>query len=168
MLGLGDDDNKQLVGAKEKLARAKMIRKGMSPDEIKSKREGKGIDSPLPSIILIYLLSCVASFFLSRGPWKSGAPFDTGHPGIDDLFFDGGPLAISGDPSIDGGLTALVRGLPIFLAAGILPGLGFLWIRGLDSASMNPFRVVWGVTVGVIVAYFTFVEVIWPVIDLFL
>lgn len=166
MLGLGDDD-KHLVGAKEKRERAKMIRQGMSLDEIKSKREGK-TNGPLASVILIYILSCVASFFLSRGPWKSGAPIHTGHDGIDDLFFASGQLVIAGDPAIDEVLTALVRGLPVFAAAGILPGLSFLWIRGLDSASMNPYRVVWGVTVGLVVLYFVWVEAVWPAIEIFL
>lgn len=155
----------KIVGAKEKIRQAQMLKKGMSMEDIQSKREGKQTDSPAVSIVLIYVLSCAVAYFLMEGPWKNGAPLKIGHSDLDDLFFGAGAAVFSGDRDIDFLITVFFRGLFIFAAGGAMPGLAFLWMRGLDRTNMNPFRTVWGVSVGVVFIYFVFKEGIIPLIE---
>jgi len=61
---------------------------------------------------------------------------------------------LMGDASIDYFLIIFIRGLAIFIAAGILPGATYLWQRLMDKAQMNIYISTWGVTVGLALMYY--------------
>ena len=170
MFGFGKDknlgkDKNQLVGAKDKLLRAKMLKTGMTLDEIKSKREGKQADNPATAIVMIYIISCAVAFFLTQGPWKNGVRVKSGNDDLDSLLFSLGDPSFVGDSTIDAGIQILARGLLLFLAAGFLPLMSLLWIRGLDRTDMDPFRTMWGVTVGLGLFYFAIADLVIPLIE---
>lgn len=152
MFGMGKDKGPKLVGAKEKITKAKMLRRGMS-DQISTKGEG---DKPwAATVVLIYVLAAGLAYVLQIGAMKNtGLNWHTGMAGFDKLMFSGGVPSITGDEGQDMIIVPLLRGLIIFLAGGFLPLTTLLWIRAIDRPNMNPFLAFWGVSVGVFFVFF--------------
>ena len=165
MFGIGGDKGQKLVGAKEKRLRAALIKSGKNPDEITSKREGRQTDNTLVGVLIIYFLSCGLAWFLSTGLWKSGAPFDTGIGFIDDLMLSANGPAVFGDRDMDFVVLVLLRGLFLFAAAGIAPGLAWFWARLTDNPRLNIYRTCWGVPVGAGFVFFLFMEGVLPLLE---
>jgi hypothetical protein len=149
----GKNKGPQLVGAKEKIMKAKMLKHGRLADHIETKGEGKKPAGP--TVVLIYILAAGLAYVLQIGAMKNnGLPWHTGMTGFDNLMFSSGVPSITGDSAEDEFVVPLLRGLIIFLAAGFLPLLTLLWIRAIDRPNMNPFLAFWGVSVGFFFVFF--------------
>lgn len=166
MIGLGQDDKPKLVGAKEKREMARRLKEG-NFDQVKSKREG-GDSSLTAPVLLVYIMSAAVAWFVTDATENKGLGLHTGDYDVDRFLFGPGVPNIMGDPTIDLGLAVVLRGLVIFLAAGILPGLSWLWIRLLDNARMNAFIAFWGMPVGLVLVYYFIVEFIAPLFEGFI
>lgn len=151
MFGFGKDKGRGPVGAKEKLMKAQMLKRG-GFEQIESKGEGK---KPWgATVALIYFLAVGLAYVLQIGAWKNGGPnWHTGIGGIDKLL-EGGVPSITGDTDEDTVIVPLLRGVLFFITGGFLPLLTLLWIRAIDKPHMNPFLAFWGVSVGVFFVFF--------------
>lgn len=166
MIGLGQDEKPRLVGAKEKREMARRL-KGGNLDEIKSKREGKEA-SPAASVVLVYTMSAGLAWCMTEASKDKGLDIRTGDRDLDRFMFGPGVPDIMGDGTIDFALAIILRGLVIFLLAGILPGLSYLWIKALDNARMNVYIVCWGMPVGLVLVYYAMVELLLPLLEGFM
>ncbi len=163
MFGMGGKDKQKLVGAKEKIMKAKMLKSGRLSDHIETKGEGK---KPwIATVVLIYALGVGLAYLLQVGIWKNSGPgLHTGMAGIDHLF-EGGVPDITGNADEDYLIVPALRGLLFFLAGGVMPLCTLLWIRAIDKPNMNPFLAFWGVTVGSFFAFFFLRDFFWPLIS---
>jgi hypothetical protein len=154
MFGLGGKKGGPVrVGAKEKIMKAQMMARGRLSDNIKGKGEGEQKYGVV--VVLIFILSCALAFVLMMGPFKAtGLNIHTGMPGFDRIMFAGGVPSLLGVPSQDMFLIPILRGTLYFVVGGILPFMTLLWIRAIDKPNMNPFIAVWGVTIGLPLAFF--------------
>jgi hypothetical protein len=164
MFGLGKDKGPKLVGAKEKLIKARMLKRGRLGDHIESKSEGK---QPWgAAVALIFFISVGLAYVLQIGAMKSsGLSWHTGMNGFDHLMFSSGVPTVTGDPSQDMFIVPLLRGTVFFLVGGFLPVVTLLWIRAIDRPNMNPFIAFWGVSIGVFFVFFFMRDVFGPVWD---
>lgn len=164
MFGLGKDQGPKLVGAKEKIMKAQMLKRGRLSDHISSKGEGK---KPWGAAVgLIYLLSVALAYTLQIGAMKTtGLNWHTGMNGFDHLMFSAGVPTVTGDSGQDTILVPFLRGTIFFLAGGFLPITTLLWIRAIDRPNMNPFIAFWGVSIGVFFVFFFMRDVFGPVWD---
>jgi hypothetical protein len=150
---MGKDQGPKLVGAKEKIMKAKMLKHGRLTDHIEAKGEGK--KPYAATVVLIYVLAVGLAYTLQIGAMKNtGLPWHTGMAGFDNLMFSAGVPSITGNPDQDQIIVPLLRGLFIFLGGGLLPLVTLLWIRAIDKPNMNPFLAFWGVTVGSVFVFF--------------
>jgi len=145
MFGFGKKNDKPaLVGAAEKRLKAQKYSKGF---QVQSKREGKG-NGPAMGLAIVYGLSVLAAYIFTEGPIKqSGLPFRIGNAGLDKLLFGPGEPSLTGDGGMDYVLCILLRGLAIFVVAGIVPGAAWLWQRAIDRSDLNVYRTFWGTAV---------------------
>lgn len=158
MFGLGGKKDPAItrVGAREKLRQAR--RGGSGP--IESTKGGKPTN-PTVSVITILVMSIAVSWLMTENLIQSGTMrFKTGVDFIDDFMF-----SRSFGDATEYILLIIGRGIVLFLAAGFLPFCAFAWQRGLDNAHMNPYRVVWGVPIGLALAYFGGRYLAWPLIN---
>jgi hypothetical protein len=160
---MGGKDKQKLVGAKEKIMKAKMLKSGRLSDHIETK--GEGGKPWVATVVLIYVLGVGLAYLLQVGIWKNtGLSLHTGMSGLDHLF-EGGVPGITGDSDEDFVIVPLLRGLVFFLAGGVMPLCTLLWIRAIDKPNMNPFLAFWGVTVGSFFAFFFLRDFFWPLIS---
>lgn len=159
MFGLGGKKEPAVtrVGAREKLRQA---RRGGGGAPIESTKGGKPTN-PAVSVITILTMSIFVAWLMSENLIQTGSMrFKTGIDLVDDFMF-----SRSFGDGVEYMLLIIGRGIAIFLAAGFLPFAAFAWQRGLDNAHMNPYRVVWGVPVGIALAYLGGVYLVWPIIN---
>jgi hypothetical protein len=164
MFGLGGKEKgPKLVGAKEKIMKAQMLKRGRLGDHIESKGEGK---KPFgATVALIYILACALAFVLMQHVMKtSGLGVSTGWHAFDRLMFSGGVPDVTGNADQDMILVPLLRGFVIFAVAGILPFLSLLWIRAIDRPNTNPFLAVWGMNIGAFLVFFLFRDFLGPLL----
>lgn len=145
MFGFGKKDDKpNLVGAAEKRLKSQKYAKGY---QVQSKREGKGA-SPVAGLAIVYGLSVLAAYVFTEGPIKQGGlGFRIGNADLDKLLFGPGEPPLTGDTGMDYVLCLVLRGVAIFLAAGIVPGVAWLWQRAIDRSDLNVYRTFWGVAI---------------------
>ncbi len=143
MFGFGKKDEKpNLVGAAEKRLKAQKFAKGY---QVQSKREGKA-SGPAVGLAIVYGVSVLAAYVLTVGAIKTGLGFRIGNPDLDKLLFGPGEPSLTGDDMIDYGLSILLRGVALFIVAGIIPGAAWLWQRLIDRSDINVYRTFWGTT----------------------
>lgn len=145
MFGFGKKDDKpNLVGAAEKRLKAQKFAKGY---QVQSKREGKAA-GPAVGLAIVYGVSVLAAYVLTVGAIKTGINgMRIGNPDLDKLLFGPGEPNLTGDTTIDFGLSILLRAAALFLLAGIIPGTAWLWQRLIDRSDINVYRTFWGTTV---------------------
>lgn len=161
MFGFGKKDNKPaLVGATEKRLKAQKYAKGF---QVQSKREGKG-DSPVIGVAVVFCISIIAAYVLTAGAIKQGLGFRIGNPDLDKLLFGPGEPALTGDSMMDYALAILMRGIFIFLVAGVIPGVAFMWKRLVDRAHMNDYRLFWGTSIAVSVLFILIQDSLVPLV----
>ena len=160
----GGKDKQKLVGAKEKIMKAKMLKSGRLSDHIETKGEGK---KPwIATVVLIYILAVALAYLLQVGIWRNtGLGWHTGMDGFDRLMFEGGVPSITGEQDQDFIIVPLLRGLIFFLTGGLMPVCTLLWIRLRDNPNMNPFLAFWGVSVGSFFAFFFLRDFFWPLLS---
>lgn len=146
----GKKEPEKLVGARAKIEHAKKFKKGY---QVESKREGKAPD-PKVAVGVVLALAIGLAALMTEGVLKTGAGIGTGNAKFDKILFGPGEPPLMGDASIDYFLIIFIRGLAIFIAAGILPGATYLWQRLMDKAQMNIYISTWGVTVGLALIYY--------------
>lgn len=159
MFGLGGKKEPAItrVGAREKLRQA---RRGGDGRPIESTKGGKPTN-PAVSVVTILLMSLGVSWLMTENLIQTGTMrFKTGIDFFDDFMF-----SRSFGDSTEYIMLIIGRGIALFLTAGLLPFLALLWQRGLDNPHMNPYRVVWGVPVGLALAYLGSVYLFWPIIN---
>ncbi|TAL34821.1 MAG: hypothetical protein EPN97_08140 [Alphaproteobacteria bacterium] len=164
MFGLGKDKGPKLVGAKEKLIKAQMLKRGRLGDHIESKGEGQ---KPWgATVALIYFIAVALAYVLQIGAMKSnGLNWHTGMNGFDHLMFSSGVPSITGVADQDMIIVPFLRGTVFFLLGGLLPITTLLWIRAIDKPNMNPFLAFWGVSIGVFLVFFFMRDVFGPIWD---
>ncbi len=151
----GNDKNKvqKLVGAKEKREKAMQF-KAQSGYDIRSKKEGKD-DSKILPLAVIYGLAAILALIMSEGVLKnSNLGIHTGNGSFDRLFFGPGYPAFTGSQEMDLGIVVFIRATLIFLLAGILPLLTYLWQKISDGARANIYLTFWGVTIALGFLYY--------------
>ncbi len=171
MFGLGGG-NKEMkaarTGAREKLAKARaMTAAGGHPGsgDVNQGKDGKKATPTPVSVALIYVLSVAACYVFSVGVLDhGGVNWSTGSSGLDHLLFSNAPIRFFGDQGVDYVILMFVRGIFLFLAAGILPFLSLAWVRAIDNSHANPYRVMWGMPVALIFIFYTFRDHLWPLL----
>ncbi len=166
MIGLGQDDKPRLVGAKEKREMARRLKSGKF-DDIKSKREGAEPSLAAP-VALVYVLSATVAWFMTDSSMQKALDIHTGDRDLDRFMFGLGVPDIMGDATMDLVLAVALRGLVIFLAAGIIPGMAWLWIRVLDNARTNIYIACWGTPVGLALIYYAIADLLMPLLEGFM
>jgi hypothetical protein len=117
------DKKPHIVGAKEKYDMAMALKHG-TPDEIESKREGKGTPDITAPIVLICGMAMVLATLLTQGVLsKGGLPFSLPDPWLHTLLLGKNPARLTGDADMDVTLAIIIRGFAIFLLAGVVPGI---------------------------------------------
>ena len=161
MFGFGKKDNKPaLVGAAEKRLKAQKYAKGF---QVQSKREGKG-EGPVVGLAIVFGIAVIAAYVLTEGAIKKGLGFRIGNPDLDKLLFGPGEPPLTGDSMMDYGLAIFLRGIFIFLLAGVIPGVAFMWKRMIDRADMNDYRLFWGSSIAVCVLFVLIQDSLAPLI----
>src|SRR5690606_8182635 len=160
MFGFGKDKKPDLVGAKEKVLKAKKFNKNY---QVQSKKEGKP-QSPVVPAAIVFCISILFAFILTEGALKTGIGFRIGNAGLDKLLFGPGQPSLTGGEDMDYGLSILLRGIVIFLLAGIIPLFTLMWQRLLDRAHMNVYVAFWGVSVAVGLLYYLIRDSIVPIL----
>lgn len=145
MFGFGKKDDKpSLVGAAEKRLKSQKYAKGF---QVQSKREGKG-SSPAAGFAIVYGLAVLAAYVFTEGPIKAGGlGFRIGNGDLDKLLFGPGEPSLTGDTGMDYVLCLLLRGVAIFIAAGIVPATAWLWQRAIDRSDINVYRTFCGTAI---------------------
>lgn len=134
------------VGASAKIARARELNAtGML--DVRSRFGGSS--DRIYSTLLVIFLAALAAWRLTEGPLKAGK-IKTGTPLIDEMVLSPTPVYM-GDPQMDWGIAIAIRAILLLLAAGIIPALSWMWTEILDRPLMSPYRVVWGMTLVVVV-----------------
>jgi len=160
MFGIGGKDKKpELVGAKEKILKAKKFNKNY---HVQSKKEGK--QSPVIPALIVLCLSVLFAFILTEGALKTGVGLRIGNAGLDKLLFGPGQPSFTGDVDTDYGLAIVLRGIIIFLLGGIIPLCTVMWQKLLDRAQMNVYIAFWGVSIGVGLLYYLVKDSLTPIL----
>ena len=140
------EEKKQYVGAKQKMqaARRSRIEGG---DGGTSKVEGPEPTESL-SIMLIFVASCLLAYLISENYMLESALFaPTGIQELDKIIGGAGYLVITGIEGVDIGITVFVRGLLIFILAGIVPFCTKMYVNITDNPKSNTLVRVWGTIV---------------------
>lgn len=157
----GKDKNRPLVGAKLKREQAMKFKPNF---QVESKREGKE-RSPIIPLAVIWGIAVILALILTEGPLKTaGLNFHSGNARFDGIFFGPGIASFTGNPESDRGIVIFLRGTLIFLLAGILPALTWLWQKLLDRAQMNVYLAFWGTTITVVLLYYLIRDSIGPLL----
>ncbi len=138
----------RIVGASAKLARVRQL----NATGVIDARAGAhvGTSERVYTTLFLVFVACLAAWRLGEGPLKSGAFGKTGLDVFDDMVLAPSPVYI-GDAQIDWGIALALRAVVLMLAAGVIPLLSWMWMELLDRPFMSPFRVVWGVTLALVV-----------------
>jgi hypothetical protein len=125
----GKKEQPQIVGAAAKREKAAALMSGVDPNAIKSRREG-GKEGILPYVIAIWGMAVMLGLLLGMNYLpKNGAPFHLPDPLLDSWLLGARPPAVSGDKDMNLLIAAMARGTAMFVLAGIVPGLAWLWAR---------------------------------------
>lgn len=152
----------RIVGAKEKIMTAQMLRQAQLVEKVKTQREG-GEAGPSAMLAVICGFSLLLSYFLTEGPLKDNAGIDiVGDHDIDKLLSGPGIPSFTGESDWDFLITLFGRALIIVLLAGLVPFLTWSWQQLIDSARMRPYIGVWAMGVALPTVGFLFSEVVLP------
>lgn len=165
--GKKDGENPIVVGAKEKIRKAQMLKQGRNVMEVTSKREGKE-SSQLVPITIVYGISVIFALILTQGPLQSGAGISSGNPALDKALFGPGYPVFTGAVDTDMMIAVFIRGTAIFLVGGIIPFFTRFWQVFLDRARMNVYVGFWGVSVSLGLIYYLVKDSLIPLlVDVF-
>lgn len=162
MFGLFGNKNKMpsRVGAREKRMMARNIGGG---NTINPKGKDAKETSPVAAILMILIISVALAYLLTEIYINNGAMrFSTGMSDIDNLLFKNNKPQFFGSPDLDYGVLIFIRGVAIFLAAGIWPLTALIVQRAMDNAQMNVFRLFWGTPIGLALFVIIVKDLIWP------
>jgi hypothetical protein len=160
MFGFGNDKKPDLVGAKEKVLKAKKFNKNY---QVQSKKEGKP-QSPVVPALIVLCISVLFAFILTEGVLKTGVGLRIGNAGLDKLLFGPGQPSLTGDTDTDYGLVIFLRGIVIFILGGIIPLCTLIWQRLIDRAQMNIYVAFWGVSISLGLIYYLIKDSLTPIL----
>lgn len=153
----------KIVGAKEKIARAQMIKQGGGYGAVQSKREGRQ-PSPLIPVTIVFGIAAVFATILTQGPLQSGVNINTGSSALDKILFGPGIYNFTGLPETDMAIVIFLRALAMFIVAGIIPFVTHTWQRMLDRAHMNVYVTFWGVSIALGLIYYLIKDSLVPLL----
>lgn len=165
MFGFGKSRNPQVVGAKQKMTRARQIQFGPGGQEVVSKREGGGENLMIP-VGIVYALACLLAMVLTEGALMKGAGihFFSSNPKWDTIFFGPGIPQVYGEGDVNRLVVIMLRGTGIFAVAGILPFLSRVWNSLRDAAKVNLYVSFWGTTIAAPLIYIIVKDFLWPLL----
>lgn len=134
------------IGAKAKQARARQL-SALGKLDINSSNKQSGEYDRVYSTLLIMGLAGIVAWRL-EAPIRAGQFGLSGNAFLDEFVLAPAPVYM-GDATIDGIIAMVVRAALIMGLAGIIPALGWMWSELIDRPMMSPYRVVWGMTLGV-------------------
>lgn len=134
------------VGAKAKQQRARQLA-AMGKLDINSSNKQSGEFDRVYSTLLIVALAGIVAWRLNE-PLRAGKFGLSGNAFLDEFILAPAPVYI-GDSAIDGMIAIALRAVLILALAGIIPALSWMWSELVDRPMMSPYRVVWGMTLGV-------------------
>lgn len=132
----GEDANKRIISAVEKRIIAKQ-----------KKNEFEQLSSSKMAIAIVLILSFILALLMTNGVLAEGLPYQMGSA-LDIYLFGPGNPTFSGNAIVDTAIAVLVRGLIIFVVAGIIPGITLGWQTLLNKTHLNGYVAVWGTMVG--------------------
>ncbi len=145
-MGFRKKEEKKYIGAKDKMLAARKAR-FEGGDNITSKIEGPQPTESMP-IMLIFVASCLLAYILTDNYMVDSSLISpTGIVEIDKMIGGPGVPAVTGMSEIDYGIIIFIRGLFIFILAGIIPLLTRIYINMVDKARTNVLVRVWGTIV---------------------
>lgn len=151
-----DNDNHESknhpAGAREKIRRARMLRDGEDPEIVHGKRGGGESSDAVPALVAVYGLSVGLALLLTQGVLSKGIPFHLPDTTLDRWLLGSPVPAVTGNPDTDMLITVFVRGMAIFLLAGVIPLFTKILHRLLNQQQDKPPRFVVFWIVSVIVA----------------
>ena len=155
-------EKKQLVGATAKRMAAYQAareRKG----EIEATSGGRK-DLVVP-IVTIYAIACAFAFLLTEnGNYLFFSGVLTGNIFLDQIIVGPGLFIVMGDPLMDSIITALLRGLFLFLCAGIPSFLIRTYVRATNKLQSNLYVLHWGCLIVTPFIYYLCVNMIFPLL----
>jgi len=152
-----DGADKKIVGAREKLRKARRYDSGFFTDRSQEVR------NTIP-LIVIYALSIGFAAVLTEGILKKGIPIGIDHSTFDQMLFGPGEPPFTGLEHRDKAITIFVRGTAIFLVTGILPLFAKIWQTLLDRASMSTYVAFWGTSVCTGLGYYLIRDYVAPAV----
>lgn len=165
MFGFGKKDNPVVVGAKQKMLRAKKMNLGVLEQDILSRKNAdqKGL---IAAVGVVYVLCVALAAVLTDGALMKGAGlhFFTSQPHWDKVLFGPGIPEVYGGEDINKIIVVLLRATAIFAVAGFLPFISRIWNSFRDNPHVNLYVSFWGTTVAVPLVYFLFKDFFWPLL----
>lgn len=139
----------KIVGASAKLARARQLNAMGMLDAKKGSMMGGSMERVYSTLFVIFI-AVMAAWRLTDGPIKAGLFGKSGVPFIDEMVMAPAPVYM-GDAQMDWMIAIAIRAVILMLLAGIIPALSWMWTEILDRPLMSPYRVVWGMTIAMVV-----------------
>jgi hypothetical protein len=138
-----EDSGLRLVGAREKLHRARLVESGVPIDTFYAARPR----GPGRAVLGILVASVGLAWLLTLGPVAHGGmglriPNDW----LNALLLGAAPPHLSENPQVNDALVILVRGLAVFLLTGFLPLCARTWTQVAGGGS-NPFLAFWRLSI---------------------
>jgi len=167
MFGFGKkDENPVLVGAKEKILRAKAIKRGMTLEQIKGGGGGEEkMAPPGVSLAVVFGMSVVLALLLTQGMLsKGGIGFRLPDADLNALLLGASPPQFAGDKDVNLVIIVVIRGLVIFGLGGIVPFVARLWTRVFSKSGANLYVIFWGVTIGLPTVWFFVKDFLGPLV----
>ncbi len=146
---MSKNEDQRPVGAQAKLARARALNNMGAFDPNFRGSFGGSASERVYATIFVVALACIAAWFLGDGPLRAGVFGATGNSFIDEFILAANPVYI-GDPMIDPAIAVVLRAVVLLLVAGIIPALSWMWGEIIDRPQMSPYRIVWGMTIAVL------------------
>lgn len=154
-------EKKQLVGATAKRMAAYQAAKERK-GEIESSSGRKELTAP---IVTIYVIACAFAFILTEnGNYFFFNGVLTGNALIDQIIVGPGAFVLMGDPMIDMIVTSLLRGLFLFLCAGVPSFLIRTYVRATNKLQSNLYVLHWGCLIVAPFIYYLCVNMVFPLL----
>ncbi|TVQ81872.1 MAG: hypothetical protein EA357_11480 [Micavibrio sp.] len=160
----GKPKEKPRIGATAKRMQAEMISRKRRGEDVKGHAGKQSVSGP---VTLIFLLSVGMAFLMTeQGVYDRYAHMFriTKQPMIDQFITGPGVPHITGTVMADMFLVSITRGLFLFLLAGVVPYLVYLWAKMTDRMQGNLYVMHWGCIISLPFTLYVLLGFIFPLL----
>lgn len=157
-----NDENQPVIGAKERLAKAKEFMHQQQAAGGLGRLKAQTEPEQVIPVLFVFCISTVLAFLLTIGPLAQGVEFNTGSVQLNQLLFGPGFPEFMSDPDLDRLIAILVRGGAIFLLSGIIPLFSKILMKTFGEGHVGVYVMTWAVTVILAIAYYLTADMVGP------